>query len=79
MPTTVVLSETYGESVEAFHTFIRNLYKSNSESLIEKTVEVANIVILQTEKVIFSTYEMMYEFELDPNVVKYVDAKEVIF
>lgn len=79
MPTTVILSETYEESVEAFHTFIRNLYKSNSQSLIERTVEVANMVILQTEKVIFSTYDMMHEFELDPNIMKIVDAKEVIF
>lgn len=79
MPTTVILSETYEEAVEAFHKFLRNLYKGNNEALIERTVEAANMVILQSEKVIFSTYEMMYEFELNPHVVKYVDAKEVMF
>ncbi len=79
MPTTVILSETYSESVAAFQKFVRNLYRNNEEVLIEKTVEAANMVILKSEKVIFTTYDMLHEFELNPHVMKYLDEKEVIF
>lgn len=79
MPTTVILSETYPESVAAFQKFVRNLYKNNSEVLIEKTVEAANMVILRSEKIIFTTYDMLHEFELNPHVMNYLDEKEVIF
>lgn len=78
MPITVILANSQIEATELFHAFVRKLYKDNSEFLIEKTVEAANMLIMNGERVIFTTYFMLPEFELNPNVIRFIDGSEVI-